>query len=427
MEVARVVLGAAEVVVGSGLEEVAVVAEAEAAVTWCGCANPRRADKISSNVDPRHGGSDKSRWEAAAMEMQGGTRGEKWGDNSTQVAAGGSAGGRLQETRPQQHPADRRHPTPGKRNASPLVGSAEVCVTCRDPGHLPAYCPRAVCEGHASGRQLEEFFNSYINTNWRCSARSIGPNTFVMRFPSPRDVDKACFAESMNVKSCGVVINLRKWSESVGAKGVLNIAWVNVSNIPLDKRHEKNIAYVGSLVGVTLEIDKATINRPESVRIKLGCRDAEDIPASAEGVLGGHFYDLFYSVDKILIQNPPKEKIGIQNENEEEEKDHNESEDMLSEEESDEMGNELLIDTMVKEAEKNQRDDEGGDEKGNVDSGRVFYDEITVNSLQIVPSSISFPSKKFLSYLDACVGEPVVTEMDPTVIYDDQKNQSYLV
>ncbi|VAH33583.1 unnamed protein product [Triticum turgidum subsp. durum] len=72
----------------------------------------------------------------------------------------------------------------------------------------------------------------------------------------------------------------------MGAKGVLNIAWVNVSNIPLDKIHDRNIAYVGSLVGVTLDIDKATVNRPESVRIKLGCRDAEDIPIKAEGVLG---------------------------------------------------------------------------------------------------------------------------------------------
>uniref|UniRef100_A0A453DNE2 DUF4283 domain-containing protein n=1 Tax=Aegilops tauschii subsp. strangulata TaxID=200361 RepID=A0A453DNE2_AEGTS len=78
----------------------------------------------------------------------------------------------------------------------------------------------------------------------------------------------------MNIKSCGAVVSLKKWSESVGAKGVLNIAWVNVSNIPLDKRCEKNIAYVGSLVGATLDIDKSTINRPESVRIKLGCRDA---------------------------------------------------------------------------------------------------------------------------------------------------------
>uniref|UniRef100_A0A8I6Z2C2 DUF4283 domain-containing protein n=1 Tax=Hordeum vulgare subsp. vulgare TaxID=112509 RepID=A0A8I6Z2C2_HORVV len=66
-----------------------------------------------------------------------------------------------------------------------------------------------------------------------------------MRFPSPRDVDKACFDDSMNVKSCGAVINLRKWSESVGAKGILNIAWVNVSNIPLDKRHEKILLMLG--------------------------------------------------------------------------------------------------------------------------------------------------------------------------------------
>ncbi|KAE8808447.1 hypothetical protein D1007_15198 [Hordeum vulgare] len=357
----------------------------------------------SSNIDPRHGGSDKARWEAAAMEVQGGARGEKWGDNSTQVAPGGSAGGRLQETRPQQlhQPPDRRHPTPGKRNASPLVGGAE---------------------------------------------------------------------------SCGAVINLRKWSESVGAKGVLNVAWVNVSNIPLDKRHEKNIAYMGSLVGVTLEIDKATINRPESVRIKLGCRDAEDIPTSAQGVLGGHFYDFFFSVDKILIKNPPRERIGVQQENEEgnaakkarfntdirgerniasssnmgessaplgtagggygknvvmnpvvenmeEEKKQNESEDILSEEESEEVGNELLIDTMVEEAEKNQNNEEGG----NVDSGMVSYDEIIVNSMQILPSSISVSGKRFLSYLDACMGEPVVTEMDPSDISGNQKMQSYLV
>uniref|UniRef100_A0A453A3R5 DUF4283 domain-containing protein n=1 Tax=Aegilops tauschii subsp. strangulata TaxID=200361 RepID=A0A453A3R5_AEGTS len=77
----------------------------------------------------------------------------------------------------------------------------------------------------------------------------------------------------MNIKSCGAMVSLKKWSESVGEKGVLNIAWVNVSNIPLEKGHEKNIAYVGSLVGVTLDIDKSTVNRPESVRIKLGCRD----------------------------------------------------------------------------------------------------------------------------------------------------------
>ncbi|KAE8798480.1 hypothetical protein D1007_26152 [Hordeum vulgare] len=51
---------------------------------------------------------------------QGGARGsEKWGDNSNNTVAGGAAGGR------QPQAQDRRHPTPSKRNISPLVGHAK--------------------------------------------------------------------------------------------------------------------------------------------------------------------------------------------------------------------------------------------------------------------------------------------------------------
>ncbi|KAE8767763.1 hypothetical protein D1007_60868 [Hordeum vulgare] len=71
----------------------------------------------SSNIDPRHGSSDKARWDAEVME-QGGPRGsEKWGDNT---AVTGAAGGK------QPQAQDRRHPTPGKRNTAPLVGGAET-------------------------------------------------------------------------------------------------------------------------------------------------------------------------------------------------------------------------------------------------------------------------------------------------------------
>ncbi|KAE8819560.1 hypothetical protein D1007_02546 [Hordeum vulgare] len=96
---------------------------------------------------------------------------------------------------------------------------------------------------------------------------------------------------------------------------------------------------------------------------------------------------------------------------------------MLSEEESEEVGNELLIDTMVEEAEKIQNNEE----RGNVDSWMVSYDEIIVNSMKIVPSCVSISGKKFSSYLDACMGEPVVTEMDPSETSGNQKIQSYLV
>lgn len=54
-----------------------------------------------------------------------------------------------------------------------------------------------------------------------------------------------------------------------------------------------------------------TLHRPESVRLQIGCRDAEDISGVAEGVLGGHFYDFFHSVNKILVKNPPKDNLTI--------------------------------------------------------------------------------------------------------------------
>lgn len=52
------------------------------------------------------------------------------------------------------------------------------------------------------------------------------------------------------------------------------------------------MAYVGSLVGVTLEIDLSALTRPESVRDMIGCRDVDGIPPIAEGVLDKHSHCL---------------------------------------------------------------------------------------------------------------------------------------
>ena len=45
-------------------------------------------------------------------------------------------------------------------------------------------------------------------------------------------------------------------------------------------------------MGITLEVDMSTINRPSSVRAKIGCRMVDKIPSSAEGVLGVVFTNL---------------------------------------------------------------------------------------------------------------------------------------
>jgi hypothetical protein len=149
-------------------------------------------------------------------------------------------------------------------------------------------------------------------------------------------------------------------------------------------------------------------------------------------VLGDHFYDFFYSVDKIIVKNPPKEKVAMsqdadreispkrarltkkaQNdgqggssstlgnfsappnsigrkvsmptvvetleENGEVDKKQGDNEENFSNEESEEISNDLLIDTIVVENIRDQMEGMGSPET-------LSYEKIMVNSMQIIPA-----------------------------------------
>ncbi|KAE8771594.1 hypothetical protein D1007_56504 [Hordeum vulgare] len=126
-----------------------------------------------------------------------------------------------------------------------------------------------IVEGETSTRQMELDLNDYLATCWRCSAHAVGPGVFVVRFPNPRAVAQICYVGRIILQTSGDVINVTKWSSAVGSKGVMEVEWVKISNVPLDKRSERNMAYVACLA-----------------------------------VLGDHFYDFYYEVDQILVRDP---------------------------------------------------------------------------------------------------------------------------
>lgn len=164
-----------------------------------------------------------------------------------------------------------------------------------------------ITEGNATSREIEHEFNVIFGESWRCTARNIGPNQYIMRFPTPREVERAvCYGSSMRLKTVDATVRLTAWTASIGAKAPLQKAWVRISNIPLDKRVEENVFYAGSLVGVSLDLDSSTLHKPEYVRVLVGCRDVDLIPDSAEGCLGDNFYDFFYEIDKVIVGGPPK-------------------------------------------------------------------------------------------------------------------------
>ncbi|KAM0836363.1 hypothetical protein ACQ4PT_062360 [Festuca glaucescens] len=166
-----------------------------------------------------------------------------------------------------------------------------------------------VKEGNVLARDIEKEFNEggFFGPGWRCTARSLSPMQFSMRFPSQKEVERACcWGNELKMRTKNAILKLSPWSDDVGASSKLQKAWVRVRNIPHEKRNEAHAAYAGSLVGVTLDIDKSTLHCPEYVRILIGCRDISKIPDRAEGCLGDNFYWFYYEVDKVVVGGQPR-------------------------------------------------------------------------------------------------------------------------
>jgi hypothetical protein len=71
---------------------------------------------------------------------------------------------------------------------------------------------------------------------------------------------------------------------------------------------------LGSLVGVPMEVDKATLHKPDYCRIQLGCRDIEKLPPDAKGILiGDYFYTFAYELDSVVMKGPPVASSLIRN------------------------------------------------------------------------------------------------------------------
>ncbi|KAE8813069.1 hypothetical protein D1007_09833 [Hordeum vulgare] len=246
-----------------------------------------------SNVDPRHGSSDKARWDADAME-QGGARGsEKWGD-SNNTAIAGAAGGK------QPQAQDRLHLTPGKRNAAPLVGGAEILV--KNP---PKEKINVQMEADGGNSPKRTKFNENIR-------------------PDGQNISSSTMGES---------------SAPSGMSG-----GKNMMSVRLDTIQER--------------------------------------------------------VD--MVQNQEK------------------SEETQSDEESEDVDNVLLIDSMAAEAEKSHMK-----EIEKQSTVGTSFEKIVVNSMQIVPNPVVH--RKFSSYLDACMGEPTVTEMKNDDKNNEKEGQAYFV
>lgn len=154
-----------------------------------------------------------------------------------------------------------------------------------------------ITKGSVTTRQLESEFKSQASPNCtsRWFAKKISENTFQMRFPTAKKVEELSFFTGMQMGTVpDVTFKVELWNPNVGAISKLETAWFRIFGIPLEKRNDKKVSFVASLVGLPMEIDKNNLKRWEFARAKIGCRDITKVPAMVEGLLDFHFYDFVF-------------------------------------------------------------------------------------------------------------------------------------
>lgn len=125
--------------------------------------------------------------------------------------------------------------------------------------------------------------------------KKLSDSIFLMRFPTAKKVEELSFFTSMQMGTApDITFKVEQWNLNAGAKSKLESAWFRIFGIPIEKRTDRKVSHLASLVGLPLEVDKGNLKWWEFARVKIGCSDIEKVPAIVEGLLDFHFYDFIF-------------------------------------------------------------------------------------------------------------------------------------
>lgn len=175
-----------------------------------------------------------------------------------------------------------------------------------------------VLSGKVDPRRIENEFRSILGPNvWRWTTKLIAENKFTVRFPTAQLIKEWGYFRPLGMRTAPAQIAIDPWNSSIGAKAEFQQAWFRVRGIPYDKRNVQTLAYVGSLVGVTVDIDEKSINRQDYVRMKICCRDVTKVPESAAGLIIPYLRDFFFEREVEIPSHPNAIDIAVSNSNNE--------------------------------------------------------------------------------------------------------------
>jgi hypothetical protein len=168
-----------------------------------------------------------------------------------------------------------------------------------------------VVKGVVTSKKVEDEFTSIFPSGWRWTTRKVTDNTFTVRIPNSQLIEEwSCF-NPISMRSVKAKLHIAVWNGFVGAKGELQVGSFRVRGIPYDKRSKATMAYVGSLVGATVDVDKSTMGRIDYVRVKIAAMGISKVAERAEGAIIPFLYDFLYEREVEMGNTVDGEKVAV--------------------------------------------------------------------------------------------------------------------
>ena len=159
----------------------------------------------------------------------------------------------------------------------------------------------SVVDGVLSDDQLILQLRRIVPVKWNWELKGLGEGQFLAQFPSKSELQRSIAYGGANAMGEGVPegtrLQFEEWHEKEEGF-LLPKVWVRVRCIRELLREFLILWAVGSLLGSTQTVDMETTRKSEFGRIMVAVLDLKLIPRKLDVVIGDHYFDLEFEVEK---------------------------------------------------------------------------------------------------------------------------------
>jgi hypothetical protein len=163
-----------------------------------------------------------------------------------------------------------------------------------------------VVEGELNAAQVKAELERLVPSKMSWAVEEIEHNKFKMVFPSKGEMKRMIELGLVHTKDRRAMLIIEELDGGSNVKQVMRKVWVQMTRLPSELRGFLTIWVVGTILGVTKDVDMCFTRQFSRVRMRVLVLDPALIPISVDVVIGDNVYELHFKVEPDEMHENPK-------------------------------------------------------------------------------------------------------------------------